>query len=465
MTLTKLNSSGGFVWTTPVQGSVVNTAPQCLLDTAENLYVGITAFGPSRIALSSYTSSGAFRFTTPIGITSEVRALAMDSAGELILGGTGGATIAKISQAGVVQWATSTGFGTEIRRIACDASGNSYALIDGTRLQQFTASGAPGWNAMLPFSSAGNGYEDVAVDHQGAVIVTGHPLVASSPFVTRRYLANGNLLWERSWTAPGHTSSVPLFVEIDAAGNSVVSGRASVLVGATLVYDGAYASYTPAGDLRWSGLVSSGGRQINARALALDADSTFALVGEVMTVPTMGPALPQLHATHLRAQSIAFCFGDGSGAACPCGNVSPPGDQAGCTNAVGLAAHLADGGIASVTNDTLVLTSTNETPAGATLFIQGSSSIAPALFGDGLRCVGGSVKRLYTKVAVGGVVSAPQSGDASITARSAAQSDALVSGSTRFYQAYYRDPNSGFCPAPAGNTWNMSNGLIVTWAP
>jgi hypothetical protein len=99
------------------------------------------------------------------------------------------------------------------------------------------------------------------------------------------------------------------------------------------------------------------------------------------------------------------------------------------------------------------------------LFVQGGSSVAPALFGDGLRCVGGPVKRLYTKTAAAGVVSAPQAGDPSITTRSAAQGEVLLSGSRRFYQAFYRDPNPTFCPAPGGNTWNMSSGLIVTWAP
>jgi hypothetical protein len=33
----------------------------------------------------------------------------------------------------------------------------------------------------------------------------------------------------------------------------------------------------------------------------------------------------------------------------------------------------------------------------------------------------------------------------------------------RFYQSYYRDPQVGFCPAPAGNLWNVTNGVRIVW--
>ena len=45
--------------------------------------------------------------------------------------------------------------------------------------------------------------------------------------------------------------------------------------------------------------------------------------------------------------------------------------------------------------------------------------IAPINYGDGMRCTGGNLKRLYTKTAVGGVVVAPQPGEPSVSARSA----------------------------------------------
>jgi hypothetical protein len=103
-------------------------------------------------------------------------------------------------------------------------------------------------------------------------------------------------------------------------------------------------------------------------------------------------------------------------------------------------------------------------PTALSIFLQGTTAIAPLGFGDGLRCTGGALKRLYVHNAVGGVVSAPQPGEPSISARSAALGDVITAGATRHYQTYYRDPVLGFCASPLGNTWNISSGLSVVWS-
>jgi hypothetical protein len=155
-----------------------------------------------------------------------------------------------------------------------------------------------------------------------------------------------------------------------------------------------------------------------------------------------------------------ICFGDGTLAPCPCGNSGQPGK--GCDNsaATGGAVLTASG---STSPDTVVLSSSGELPTVSSVFLQGDQQIAPAVFGDGLRCAGGNLKRLYVKSAVGGVATAPQSGDPSITAQSAALGDPIAPGTSRFYQVYYRDPDLNFCPAPPGNSWNASSGLQITW--
>ena len=157
-----------------------------------------------------------------------------------------------------------------------------------------------------------------------------------------------------------------------------------------------------------------------------------------------------------------FCFGDGSAAAsCPCANPGAAGH--GCDNSAGTGgARLTSSGTTSP--DTLVLTSSGELPASLSIFLQGDASVPVGVpFGDGLRCVAGSLKRLYAKNAVGGGVGAPGPGDPPISARSAALGDPIAPGSTRYYQVYYRDPNQGFCPAPAGDTFNVGNGLAIVW--
>jgi hypothetical protein len=82
------------------------------------------------------------------------------------------------------------------------------------------------------------------------------------------------------------------------------------------------------------------------------------------------------------------------------------------------------------------------------------------VFGDGVRCVSGSLKRLYVKNASSGAVSAPQPGDLSITARSAELGDTIQPGDTRYYQVYYRDSNLTFCPPDA---FNVTNAIRVGW--
>ena len=158
----------------------------------------------------------------------------------------------------------------------------------------------------------------------------------------------------------------------------------------------------------------------------------------------------------------AFCAGDGNSGACPCGNSGAAGR--GCENSAstGGAVQTATGA-SLLSNDTLVLASSGELPTALSIFLQGTAVIAPANFGDGLRCTGGQLKRLYTHNASGGVVSAPQAGEPSVSARSAALGDVIVAGTTRYYQTYYRDPQLAFCASPPGNSWNVSSGLAIVW--
>ncbi len=155
-----------------------------------------------------------------------------------------------------------------------------------------------------------------------------------------------------------------------------------------------------------------------------------------------------------------FCAGDGSVIDCPCGNVGHPGH--GCDNSVGTGGARLDA--AGTTNpDTVTLLVTGELPSVLTLFVQADTVVSPVHFGDGLRCVGGTLKRLYAKSASMGLASAPVLGDLPITARSAALGDPIGAGETRHYFAYYRDPSGTFCPPPSGATFNATNAFSIVW--
>jgi len=158
----------------------------------------------------------------------------------------------------------------------------------------------------------------------------------------------------------------------------------------------------------------------------------------------------------------AICPGDGSAGACPCANNG--GTGRGCENSIATGgAVLYASGQASLSQDTLSFASSWERSTAFTLIFQGDASTNAVAFGDGLRCVDGNLKRLYAKPASFGFALAPVSGDPSVSARSTQLGDAIPSGGTRYYQAYYRDPNPSFCPAPQGSTFNSTTGLAIVW--
>ena len=157
-----------------------------------------------------------------------------------------------------------------------------------------------------------------------------------------------------------------------------------------------------------------------------------------------------------------FCPGDGSFLACPCANDGSP--ARGCDNSAGTGGATLDAS-GSTSPDTVVLVASAEVPGAPTIFLQGDVRFAqPAVFGDGVRCIGGALKRLYsTSADASGAATAPGAGGPSITQRSAALGDPIVPWTTRWYQAWYLDPDPSFCPAPAGNTWNSTTALPITW--
>jgi hypothetical protein len=155
---------------------------------------------------------------------------------------------------------------------------------------------------------------------------------------------------------------------------------------------------------------------------------------------------------------IAFCLGDGSATPCPCGNSAPAGHQGGCLHSLGLSGRLSSTGTPSIAHDSLVLAG-SQMPNSACLYFQGTTRLnggAGTVFGDGLRCAGGTLTRLATKSNAGGASHYPQGMEASISVRGA-----VPPGSVRTYQAWYRNA-AAFC-VPA--THNLTNGIETAWLP
>jgi Tol biopolymer transport system component len=151
--------------------------------------------------------------------------------------------------------------------------------------------------------------------------------------------------------------------------------------------------------------------------------------------------------------------------ACPCSN-PPGGAPRGCDNSAATGgAQLTSSGSSSLAADTLVLLTHGETPAATSIVLQGDAELAGGVvFGQGVRCAGGALKRLYVKGASGGSITAPGPGDPSVSARSAALGDPIGAGTGRWYAVHYRDPLVlGGCPA--ASTFDVTQTQLVGWTP
>jgi hypothetical protein len=188
-------------------------------------------------------------------------------------------------------------------------------------------------------------------------------------------------------------------------------------------------------------------------AIASSANWTFGASG---TLPTGSIVVtPNL-------SFVPYCFGDGSlPTACPCANNGQTGH--GCNNSANTGgAMLAASGATSP--DTVVLTSSGELGHSWTAFLQGDANAAAgAPFGAGVSCLAGTLRKIGLKLAQSGTAVYPQIGDPSISARSAALGDPLAPGTTRYYQAVYRDPALGFCSGAPNSTWNIGNAIRINW--
>jgi hypothetical protein len=153
-----------------------------------------------------------------------------------------------------------------------------------------------------------------------------------------------------------------------------------------------------------------------------------------------------------------YCFGDGSATACPCGNSSAAGAQAGCLNSLGIGATLRVHGQARLSEDTVVLDGAGM-PDSAALYFQGANAAVGGQgfqFGDGVKCVAGPFVRIGTRINANGESMYPAGASPSVSAKGM-----ITSSGSRYYQVHYRNAGN-FCTSA---TFNMSNAVELVWAP
>ncbi len=182
--------------------------------------------------------------------------------------------------------------------------------------------------------------------------------------------------------------------------------------------------------------VSTGGGELG---ISFETDATF------VSITVCYAYVPRV---------TSVCAGDGSGSACPCSNSGGAGE--GCLNSFGYGSLMTATGGAAVAADSLTLFATVP-GTNAAMFFQGTAlenGGAGVTFGDGLRCTDGTVVRLVSTEAVGGIAQFPASGDPLVSV-----AGSVPSGATRYYQVWYRN-SATYCTS---DTFNLSNALQVDW--
>ena len=201
---------------------------------------------------------------------------------------------------------------------------------------------------------------------------------------------------------------------------------------------------------------SSDGRQVVGGALwsgAHEQGVSYALHNAVVTTGTLTINI-SINVSDITLNGIqiepagdsgtAYCFGDGTGAICPC--LAFGGTGEGCVTTSGGGATLVGTGIANAQFDSLVLRVTGAPAGKPGIFFQGSGMMAiPA--GDGILCSSSSLRYGVNVTDASGMVTQTGFG-----ANAAA-------GQTLNYQYWFRDPSN---PCLSGG-FNFSNGWFVTW--
>lgn len=432
--------------------------------------VARTTLGSIAVAGRDVNGNARF-FTTPSTFSAANPAVAtIDEAGRAASHTTGEVFVVEAN--GTVGWVAPSTFA--VTALAFGPGGElAVAGVDsGTTpvLRVHEANGTVRFTRLEP-QSANARWDAVTIDRFGRIAAAGSVGTGdASDGLVALYAADGTPAFARTWI--GSSGFVDAFsrVQVSHSGDVFVAGRTDLNTSAQYWTNErrlVVAGFDPAGVELWNHVDAETGTRTETSAHLLEGtDGALFSIGTRSRQVFLNPSYAPLgvHVRGLDRQARGLCYGDTQSAACPCGNASAPGAQRGCANSIGNAARLSASGIASLSNDTLVLAVDGTTPTSPGLYFQGNVATSPTAFGDGLRCAGGTLRRLYTRQAVGGASSVPVVGDPSLSARAMAAGDVLAPGTTRVYQVSYRDLGAAFCPPPIGANQNASSALAIVWS-
>ena len=161
---------------------------------------------------------------------------------------------------------------------------------------------------------------------------------------------------------------------------------------------------------------------------------------------------------YLRRRAIAgggvVGAGDGSGAACPCGNAGAAGE--GCANSSGKGGRIARYGSSRLGSGEFRMVAEQLPPGSVAMLFVGGVGLAGGQglsFGDGLRVAGVGVVRLGTRVVDGS--------GAAVWDPIPRSAGGWSAGQSRFFQVWYQD-SSG---SPCGSGFNTTPAHPIVFAP
>ncbi len=464
--IVKYAEDGVELWSRAVAGAT-SFVRGGLRATIGGTIVGVVVSGGTQLAVVGFDAAGNPLYTTtPVSTTSQPGVAAIDAVGRAAAHSP--TEIFVVQPGGSLGWSAPLDFTVHALEFGGNgelaAAGNDASNDPIVRL--YDVAGNVLWTRVAPQGQSAL-WSSVAFDRWGGVALagTGGSSIDASDALVALYAADGTPAWLRAWDGAGFGDAFER-VLVTSTGEVHVAGR-TYATSANPYYQTqrnlVVAEWNRAGGLSWTHVAAAPWK--TCAALLEGAGGSIVSFGGryQQNFVNPGDTPTAAHVLSLRPQARALCFGDTQSAACPCGNASSPGAQEGCANSTGHGSRLLPGGIASLSADTLTLTVVGTTPSAPGLYFQGSIGPSPTTFGDGLRCAGGALLRLFTRQATGGTSSVPSPGDPSVSARAAAAGDLLVPGATRVYQVHHRDLNAAFCPPPVGASSNASSAVLVTW--
>ena len=239
-----------------------------------------------------YNSSGVLLWSTsyndPTDGYDTARGIVVDGSGNVIVAGDSdvGALLRKYDSTGACLWSTvfhgSFGAGDSFNAVDCDSAGNiivagftDYSFLDSDWVVcKYSPAGVLLWAFTVPESNSADDMAlGVAVDSAENIYVAGYTnrlmSTQGSDWALRKYNPAGNLLWQRFYDGPSHSTDSANGVAIDYDGGVVVAGDTE---GELMLR-----KYTPDGGLAWV--------SVHANSLSsLDTPNAVAVRGPIMAV-------------------------------------------------------------------------------------------------------------------------------------------------------------------------------------